>query len=431
MLFSKSNLAFQNANQHLVGGVNSPARAFKAVHRSPVFIEKAEGAKIIDLDGNEYIDYICSWGAIILGHADKSVQKKVTERLALGSSFGAPTLLETTMATLVKKCLPFADKVRMVNSGTEATFSAIRLARGYTKKNKILKFKGCYHGHGDSFLIAAGSGALTLGKPNSPGIPPSVAKETLLAEYNNFDEVEEIFAKYKNDLAAVIIEPVAGNMGLIKAEKKFLQKLRAITKENNTLLIFDEVMTGFRLALGGASELFKIYPDIICLGKVIGGGFPVGAFAGKKEVMEHLSPEGPVYQAGTLSGNPVAMAAGISVLERLIEKNIYDDLEKKAGYLEKQIRFLIKKYHLTIVFNRVGSMFTLFFNPLKEVTNFSQAQKSQVEKFSYFFNKLLEKRVYFPPSQFEATFLNQKHSLKDINKTLNAMEAIFKGMVRE
>ena len=427
MLFDKSNSAFKVANEVLVGGVNSPARAFKAVDRSPLFIKQSRGAKVVDIDGNEFIDYVCSWGAIILGHSHEKVVEEVKKTLSLGSSFGAPTLLETKMAKLIIKCFPFIKKVRMVNSGTEATFSAIRLARGHTGKNKILKFKGCYHGHGDSFLIAAGSGAATLNQPDSPGVTPNVAKDTLLAEFNDFAEVEKIFDKHHHDLAAIIIEPIAGNMGLIKSETSFLENLREITKQYKTLLIFDEVMTGFRLSLSGASGLYKINPDLICLGKIIGGGFPVGAFGGGEEIMNSLSPNGPVYQAGTLSGNPVAMKAGITVLTELInQKEVYQELEEKTNYFIGETRKLIRKFKLSITINRVGSMFTLFFNTNQKITNFKIAKASDVKKFARFFNAALELGSYFPPSQFEAAFLNRSHSYEELDATLNHVEQAFK-----
>ncbi len=418
------------AKQVLAGGVNSPARAFKAVGGSPVFIQKSQGAKIYDIDDNHFIDYVCSWGAILLGHSHEKVIDEVKKTLSLGSSFGTPTLLETEMAKLVIKCFPFLEKVRMVNSGTEATFSAIRLARGYTGKNKILKFKGCYHGHGDSFLIAAGSGAATLSQPDSAGVTNNVAQDTLLAEFNDFNEVERIFAEHKQDLAAVIIEPVAGNMGLIPAEPVFLKNLREITRENKTLLVFDEVMTGFRLSISGASGIYGIEPDLICLGKVIGGGFPVGAFGGKGAIMNALAPDGPVYQAGTLSGNPIAMRAGITVLRELLErKEAYLELEEKGAHLTKGLLSLAKQFSLPVVLNRMGSMFTLFFNSNAEVTNFKLAKESDTKRFAFFFNQMLHLGSYFPPSQFEAAFLNLSHSYEELDETLNHAETTLQKMV--
>ncbi|RMA97780.1 glutamate-1-semialdehyde 2,1-aminomutase [Hydrogenothermus marinus] len=425
MKLEKSKKLFKEAQKYLVGGVNSPVRAFKSIGIEPIFIEKAKGSRVWDVDGNEYIDYVLSWGPLILGHANDQIINAIKQVSNYGTSFGAPTELEIEMAKAVVEAVPSIEMVRFVNSGTEATMSAIRLARGYTGKKKIIKFEGCYHGHGDSLLVSAGSGVATLGIPGTPGIPEELAKLTIVLPYNDIDAVEEAFKKYGDDIACVIIEPVAGNMGTIAPSKEYHQRLREITKEYNSLLIWDEVMTGFRLALGGAQELYGIEPDLTTLGKVIGAGLPVGAYGGKAEIMKYVAPEGPVYQAGTLSGNPLAMVAGLRQLEILKEKNPYPDLEEKGKRLEEGIKQLIEKYNIKATVNRVGSMMTIFFTD-KEVKNFEDAKSSDLETFNKFYISMLEKGIYLAPSQFEASFLSTAHSDEDIEKTLNAIEDSFK-----
>ena len=426
----KSKKLFEEAKKYLVGGVNSPVRAFKALGGEPIFIEKAKGSRVWDVDGNEYIDYVLSWGPLILGHANDQIINAIKQVSNYGTSFGAPTELEINMAKAVVDAVPSIEMVRFVNSGTEATMSAIRLARGYTGKKKIVKFDGCYHGHGDSLLVSAGSGVATLGIPGTPGIPEELASLTIVLPYNDIDAVEEAFEKYGDDIACVIIEPVAGNMGVIAPSKEYHQRLREITKEYGALLIWDEVMTGFRLALGGAQELYGIEPDLTTLGKVIGAGLPVGAYGGKAEIMKHIAPEGPVYQAGTLSGNPLAMAAGLKQLEILKENNPYPQLEEKGKKLEDGINMLIEKYKIKAITHRVGSMITVFFTD-KEVKNFEDVKNCDLEMFNRFFWSLIEKGVYIAPSQFEASFLSTAHSEEDINKTLNAIEDTFKEIQYE
>ena len=359
---NKSIELYKEAKLHMPGGVNSPVRAFKNINGNPIFFKKAKGPYLIDADNNKYIDYIGSWGPMILGHSNPKIIKAVSRQLELGTSYGAPTSIESDTAKLIKKCFPSIQKIRMVNSGTEATMSAVRLARGYTNKTKIIKFDGCYHGHVDSLLIKAGSGVSTFGLPDSPGIPNELAKKTLSCEFNNKDSFLKIFNKVKNDLAAVIVEPIAGNMGFVPGDKSFLKLLRKKTSENNSLLIFDEVMTGFRVSLGGAQELYGIKPDLTTLGKVIGGGLPVGAFGGKKKVMDCLAPNGPVYQAGTLSGNPLAMAAGSTLIKLLIDKNPYKDLESKAKNLLEGMKEIFDRYDIPFSTNQIGGMFGFFFS---------------------------------------------------------------------
>ncbi|EDP73982.1 glutamate-1-semialdehyde 2,1-aminomutase [Hydrogenivirga sp. 128-5-R1-1] len=427
MGFEKSKKLFEEAQKYLVGGVNSPVRAFKALGGTPIFIEKAKGSRVWDVDGNEYIDYVLSWGPLILGHANDQIINAIKQVSNYGTSFGAPTELEVEMAKAVVEAVPSIEMLRFVNSGTEATMSAIRLARGYTGKKKIIKFDGCYHGHGDSLLVSAGSGVATLGIPGTPGIPEELASLTIVLPYNDIEAVEEAFKKHGDDIACVIIEPVAGNMGVVAPPKEYHQRLREITKEYGSLLIWDEVMTGFRLALGGAQELYGIDPDLTTLGKVIGAGLPVGAYGGKAEIMKHVAPEGPVYQAGTLSGNPLAMAAGLRQLQILKEKNPYPELDKKGEKLEKGLKDLIIKYSIKATVNRVGSMITMFFTD-KEVKNFQDAKSSDLEMFNKFFWKMIEKGVYLAPSQFEASFLSTAHSEEDINRTLEAVEETFKEL---
>ncbi len=427
MRTERSKELFKEAQKYLVGGVNSPVRAFKALGMEPLFIEKGKGSRVWDADGNEFIDYVLSWGPLILGHAHDQIINAIKQVSNYGTSFGAPTELEIQMAKAVVDAVPSVEMVRFVNSGTEATMSAIRLARGYTEKKKIIKFDGCYHGHGDSLLVSAGSGVATLGIPGTPGIPEELAQLTIVLPYNDIDAVEEAFKKHGNDIACVILEPVAGNMGVVAPSREYHQKLRDITKQYGALLIWDEVMTGFRLALGGAQELYGIDPDLTTMGKVIGAGLPVGAYGGKKEIMLHVAPEGPVYQAGTLSGNPLAMAAGLRQLQILKEKNPYQELDNKGKKLEDGFNQLIDKYGIKATVNRVGSMITMFFTD-KEVKNFSDAKSCDLELFNRFYKLMLEKGVYLAPSQFEASFLSTAHSDEDINKTLNAVEDTFKQL---
>ncbi len=418
---------FKEAQKYLVGGVNSPVRAFKSIGMEPLFIQKGKGSRVWDVDGNEFIDYVLSWGPLILGHAHDQIINAIKQISNYGTSFGAPTEIEIEMAKAVIDAVPSVEMVRFVNSGTEATMSAIRLARGYTGKKKIIKFDGCYHGHGDSLLVSAGSGVATLGIPGTPGIPEELAQLTIVLPYNDIDAVEEAFKKHGDDIACVIIEPVAGNMGVVAPSKEYHQRLREITEEYGALLIWDEVMTGFRLSLGGAQELYGIQPDLTTMGKVIGAGLPVGAYGGKREIMMHVAPEGPVYQAGTLSGNPLAMAAGLKQLEILKDKNPYPELDAKGERLEKGMIELIDKYGIKATVNRVGSMITMFFTD-REVKNFDDAKSSDLEIFNRFYKLMLEKGIYLAPSQFEASFLSTAHSDEDINRTLNAVEDTFKQL---
>ncbi len=421
MTIESSIKAFQLAKQSIPGGVNSPVRAYSSVGGDPVFIREATGAYITDIDNNTYIDYVGSWGPMILGHRHPEVIEALKTTLETGTSFGAPTLLETEIAELIKSMVPSIDLIRMVNSGTEATMSALRLARGYTGRNLILKFEGCYHGHGDSFLIKAGSGALTLGTPNSPGVTSGTAQDTLLAAYNNLEEVTNLFKSYGSEIAAVILEPITGNMGVIKPTEEFIKGVRELCTKNGALLIFDEVMTGFRVSKGGAQELLGITPDLTTFGKIIGGGLPVGAYGGKKEIMEKLAPIGPVYQAGTLSGNPMAMAAGLTTLKRLNDDaDFYKKLENLGNQLEVGLRKNLEKLSFPGVINRVGSMFTLFFSEKDEIRSFSDVMTCNTEIFAKYFNLSLESGIYLAPSQYEAGFVSAAHTEEDINKTLEA-----------
>jgi glutamate-1-semialdehyde 2,1-aminomutase len=428
MNIQNSKTAFKQACEVIPGGVNSPVRAFKSVGGQPVLIAKGKGSIITDIDGNEYIDFISSWGPLILGHAYQPIVEAIQQTAELGTSYGAPTLLETEMAELIVSMVPSIEMVRMVSSGTEATMSAIRLARGVTGRPKILKFAGCYHGHGDSFLIKAGSGALTLGLPDSPGVPESIAKDTLTANYNDLASVEKIFAEFGNQIAAIIVEPVAANMGTVLPQKGFLEGLRKITEDNGALLIFDEVITGFRLAPGGAQEYYGVMPDITTLGKIIGGGLPVGAYGGKKSIMQQLAPVGPIYQAGTLSGNPLAMAAGLVMLKTLKDNpSIYAELERKAIKLENGLKENIQKTGTKAVINRVGSLLTMFFTDLEKIESFEEVMQSDKDKYARYFSLALEAGVYLAPSQFEAAFISNAHSDEDID---NAIEASYQAMLK-
>ncbi len=420
MNIKRSEELFNNAKTSIPGGVNSPVRAFKSVGGTPLFIERGEGALMYDVDGNEYIDYIGSWGPHIFGHNPQFIKEAILNQLEKGTSFGAPTELEVKMAELIKELVPSVEMVRMVNSGTEATMSAVRLARGYTRRNKIIKFEGCYHGHADYFLIKAGSGALTFGVPTSPGVTNNIATDTLLAEYNNINSIKELVANNKGEIAAIIIEPIAGNMGVVAAEKEFLLELRNICSEEGIVLIFDEVMTGFRVARAGAQELYGINPDLTTFGKIIGGGLPVGAFGGKKEIMEMLSPVGPVYQAGTLSGNPMAMSAGFAALS-YIKNNptLYNELEVKGKYLEDGFKEALKKLGKNFAINRINSMMCMFFTE-NDVKSFSDALKSDTALYGKYFHKMLNSGIYLAPAQFEAMFISTVHTKEMLDKTIEA-----------
>jgi glutamate-1-semialdehyde 2,1-aminomutase len=422
---NKSEALYSEAVKHIPGGVNSPVRAFKSVGMNPLYIERGLGSRIYDVDGNEYIDYVGSWGPLLLGHADPEVVSAITEAAAYGTSFGACNSREVAMAQQLTNIFPSMDMVRMVNSGTEATMSAIRLARGFTGKSKIIKFEGCYHGHADSFLIKAGSGVLTLGIPGSPGITERTASDTLVASFNDIDSVTNLIKQHKNDIAALILEPVMGNVGVVLPQDNFLQKLRDITAENGILLIFDEVITGFRVALGGAQQRFGVKPDLTCLGKVIGGGLPVGAFGGRRDIMEHLAPNGPVYQAGTLSGNPLALAAGLAMLKKASQPGFYDQLENKAQQMEQAVREILKKYKKDLVYNRIGSMSTLFFTSGK-VTSYKEAVAADAGLYAQYFRKMLENGVYLAPSQYEAAFISAAHTASDLEQTAQAMDLVMK-----
>lgn len=423
MDFTKSIDAYKEAVDLMPGGVNSPVRAFASVGMSPIFMEKGKGSKITDVDGNEYIDYVLSWGPLILGHADNRVVDALKKVAELGTSFGAPTVLETKVAQLVKERVPSVEMLRMVNSGTEATMSALRLARGYTGRDIILKFAGNYHGHGDSLLIKAGSGVATLGLPDSPGVPESVAKNTITVPYNDSASVKEAFEQYGEQIAAVIVEPVSGNMGVVPPVGTFLQDLRAITKENGSLLIFDEVMTGFRVGYHCAQGYFDIEPDITCLGKVIGGGLPVGAYGGKKEIMENIAPSGSIYQAGTLSGNPLAMTAGYETLKAL-EPSTYDEMNLKVDKLVAGYEQAAEKHDIPLQVNRAGSMVGFFFTKGK-VTNYETAEAADLEMFKRYYQGMIQEGIFLPPSQFEGLFLSTAHSDADIEKTIQAVDRVF------
>lgn len=427
--FEKSKQAYQEACQLMPGGVNSPVRAFKAVGMNPIFMDHGKGSKIYDIDGNEYIDYVLSWGPLILGHADPIVVEALKKTIQAGTSFGAPTIIENKLAELVKERVPSIEIIRMVNSGTEATMSALRLARGYTGKSKILKFEGCYHGHGDSLLIKAGSGVATLGLPDSPGVPEGIAKNTITVPYNDLEGVKAAFEKFGDDLAAVIVEPIAGNMGVVPPIPGFLEGLREITEHYGALLIFDEVMTGFRADYHCAQGYFNIKPDLTCLGKVIGGGLPVGAFGGKAEIMEKIAPSGPVYQAGTLSGNPLAMTAGYETLRQLQPKH-YEEFKRKGDLLEKGFLQAAEKYDIPLTVNRAGSMFGVFFTN-ENVINYETAKTSNLDYFARYYREMAEQGVFLAPSQFEGIFLSTVHSDEDIQKTIAAAEHAFRKIKEE
>lgn len=429
MIYERSSALFTEAQKVIPGGVNSPVRAFKAVGGTPIFVKKAKGAYLYDADGNQLIDYINSWGPMILGHAYPKVVEAITEKAKKGTSFGMPTKLETQIASLAVSMVPNVDKIRFVNSGTEACMSAIRLARGFTGKDKFIKFAGCYHGHSDSFLIEAGSGAITFGMPNSPGVTKGTAKDTLLANYNYIEHVAQIIKDNKNEIAAIIVEPVAGNMGCIPPQKGFLEGLRTICDTNNILLIFDEVMTGFRLAKGGVQELLGVSADIVTFGKVIGGGLPVGAFAARAEIMDCLAPQGPVYQAGTLSGNPLAMAAGLAMLSELNENSgIFESLANKTEYLHKGLSHVLSENSVAHTINRIGSMISVHFSeqPVVDFTTASNAAKG--DSFKKFFHGMLNEGIYIAPSAYESWFLCDALTYDDLDKTIKACKKVSRNL---
>ncbi|MFN2745051.1 glutamate-1-semialdehyde 2,1-aminomutase [Bacillus sp. z60-18] len=421
--YEKSNAAFKEAKRVMPGGVNSPVRAFKSVNMDPIFMERGKGSKIYDIDGNEYIDYVLSWGPLILGHSNEKVVSGIQKTALNGTSFGAPTKVETELAELVIERVPSIEVVRMVSSGTEATMSALRLARGYTGRNKIVKFEGCYHGHGDSLLIKAGSGVATLGLPDSPGVPESIAKNTITVPYNDLDSMKLVFQEYGDDIAGVIVEPVAGNMGVVPPLTGFLEGLRELTETHGALLIFDEVMTGFRVDYNCAQGYFGVTPDLTCLGKVIGGGLPVGAYGGKAEIMEKIAPSGPIYQAGTLSGNPLAMTAGLETLKQLTPDS-YKEFSRKADRLEKGISEAAEKHDIPHTFNRAGSMIGFFFTN-EPVINYETAKQSDLDLFAAYYKGMADEGVFLPPSQFEGLFLSTAHSDEDIEQTISAAERVF------
>ena len=427
----KSIALFKEAKTLMPGGVNSPVRAFKNINGNPIFFERASGAYLYDADHNEYIDYIGSWGPMIMGHSHPDIVGAIKNQVELGTSYGAPTSLESDVARLIKKCIPSIEKIRMVNSGTEATMTTIRLARGFTGRNKIIKFDGCYHGHVDSLLIKAGSGVATFGLPDSPGVPADLAKYTFSCEYNNKEQFLEIFNEIKDDLAAVIVEPIAGNMGFVPGHEDFLKLLRETTSTNNSILIFDEVMSGFRVSLGGAQEIYNITPDLTALGKVIGGGLPVGAFGGKEEIMNYLAPYGPVYQAGTLSGNPLAMAGGTALLQLLIKENPFKELERNASVLLDGMKTLMIESGIPFSINRIGGMFGFFFSE-ELPNNINDVAKTDDVLFSNFLNSCIRSGIYFAPSKYEAGFISAMHKDEEINRTLETVKQIIqKGITHE
>lgn len=429
MNIEKSKKLFEEAQKFIPGGVNSPVRAFKSVGGVPLFISKGYGSKMVDTDGNEYIDYIGSWGPHLFGHNPDFIKEALLEQIENGVSFGAPAEIEIKMAQLITELVPSVEMVRMVNSGTEATMSAVRAARGYTGKDKFIKFEGCYHGHADHFLIKAGSGALTLGIPTSPGVTQGNARDTLTADFNNIESVKKLIAANKNEIAAIIIEPIAGNMGVIPATEEFLTELREICDRENVILIFDEVMTGFRVAPGGAQEVLGVKPDLTTFGKIIGGGLPVGAFGGKKEIMEKIAPVGPVYQAGTLSGNPLAMAAGYAALKKIKDNPYtYTILEEQSAYLEKGLKENLRQIGKDYTMTRIGSMMCMFFTEA-EVTDFKSAVKSDTELYAKYFNQMLKQGIYLAPAQFEAMFVSTAHTKEDLDKTIEAHHNSLKTLI--
>lgn len=426
----KSEKLFIQAQKHIPGGVNSPVRAFKAVGGTPPFMVKADGPYIFDADGKRYIDYVQSWGPMVLGHNNAQIRQAVIDAAENGLSFGAPTESEVTMAELVNKLVPSMEMLRMVNSGTEATMSAIRLARGFTHRDKILKFEGCYHGHADSLLVKAGSGALTLGVPSSPGIPEDFAKHTLTTEFNNLESVTQVFEQYGDDIACIIVEPVAGNMNCIPPVDGFLQGLRDICDKYASLLIFDEVMTGFRVARGGAQELYNVTPDLTCLGKVIGGGMPVGAFGGRADIMSQIAPTGPIYQAGTLSGNPIAMAAGLAALTQIQRSGLYEQLSTTTKAIAEGIKAIAHSKGIPMTVNYVGSMFGLFFTDIDRVTNYQQAINCDTKMFNRFYHAMLKEGIYLAPASYEAGFVSAAHDQSIVDETLRIAEKVLEQVSR-
>jgi glutamate-1-semialdehyde 2,1-aminomutase len=426
--FSRSGELFEEAQRYLPGGVDSPVRAFKAVGGTPLFIKRGQGSRLYDEDGNEFIDYVCSWGPLILGHAQPRIVGAVKRAVERGSSFGCPTELETTLARMVCEAMPSIEMVRFVNSGTEAAMSAIRLARAFTGRNKVVKFAGCYHGHSDGLLAKAGSGMATLGIPSSPGVPAALTSDTLVTPYNNPEAVEQLFKNFAPDIAAVIVEPVAGNMGVVLPRPGFLEHLRSLTRQSRALLIFDEVITGFRVAYGGAQSLYNISPDLTCLGKIIGGGFSIGAYGGRKNIMEMVAPSGPVYQAGTLAGNPVATTVSIETLSILKESKVYDELERKSSHLAKGITEAASEAKIDIRLPRLGSMFTIFFNK-DIVTDYETATKADTKLYAKFFHQMLAQGIYLPPSQFEAAFASSAHTDRDVQATVEAAAKAFHSLL--
>ena len=419
---------FKAAQEHIPGGVNSPVRAFKSVGGDPIFLSRAQGAYVFDSDGKQYIDYVGSWGPMVLGHAHPDVIKAVQETAANGLSFGAPTELETQMANKICELIPSIDKVRMVSSGTEAAMSAIRLARGFTGRDKIVKFEGCYHGHADSLLVKAGSGALTLGVPTSPGVPADLAQHTLTLSYNNPEQVKEIYNEMGDQIATIIVEPIAGNMNCVPGTQEFLETLRHVCDQHQSVLIFDEVMTGFRVALGGAQSIYNITPDLTVLGKVIGGGMPVGAFGGREDIMNHIAPDGPVYQAGTLSGNPVAMSAGLTTLNLISTANFFEELTETSNTLVNGLQKVADAAGIPFAANAVGGMFGLFFTKEESVTSFEQVMNCNQERFNSFFHGMLEQGIYLAPSSFEAGFVSKAHTNEDIEKTILSAKIVLENL---
>ncbi|MFC2050939.1 glutamate-1-semialdehyde 2,1-aminomutase [Chloroflexota bacterium] len=426
--FNRSEELFEEAQRYLPGGVDSPVRAFKAVGGTPLFIKRGRGSRLYDEDGNEFIDYVCSWGPLILGHAQPRIVRAVKKAAERGSSFGCPTELETTLARMVCEAMPSMEMVRFVSSGTEAAMSAIRLARAFTERNKVVKFAGCYHGHSDGLLAKAGSGMATLGIPSSPGVSAALTSDTLIAPYNDPEAVEKLFKNSAPDIAAVIVEPVVGNMGVVLPRPGFLEHLRSLTHQSGALLIFDEVITGFRVAYGGAQSLYNISPDLTCLGKIIGGGFPIGAYGGREDIMKMVAPSGPVYQAGTLAGNPVATTAGIETLSILKESKVYDELERKSSHLAKGITEAASEARVDIKLPRLGSMFTIFFAK-DVVTDYETAAKADTKLYANFFHQMLIQSIYLPPSQFEAAFVSSAHTDRDIQATVEAAEKAFSSLL--